>query len=239
MTSTTMLPDDPTVATTVTTLSTMREAPTEMSKAFLQIISKWLETMTPKYRPRLWIAINGVVLLISVTLLRLAIMAKEDSRALKFANEYYMVYNYGTTLIWCLESALSAFVLPVVLSPSQYSRARIRRASIPGDDYDEEEYNKKKIEDCQSTLLNIQFALSAYFVGDSMVVLWRFKWKKEDIDIIMVEVVLNCFAYSVGLITTVQFYRRSQKQRRSSMVDSQASLNHEVFTDVETTMLLS
>jgi hypothetical protein len=236
-----MLPDDPTTPTAAaTTLSTMRYTIVEKSKAFLQIINKWLEQMTPKYRPRLWIAINGVVLVTSVTLLCLAILAKEHSRALEFANEYYMVYNYVTTLIWCLESALSAFVLPVVLSPSQQqSRDRIRRASLPSDAYDEEAYHKKKIENCQSTVLYIQFALSAYFVGDSMVVLWRWKWKEEDIDIIMVEVVLNCFAYAIGLISTIQFYRHSQKQRRSSVVDSQASLNYEVFADEETTLLLS
>lgn len=200
-------------------------------KSFVKIVSQWLATMTPKRRPRLWIAINSLALIASILLLGITIYTDDDSRAVELADQYYLVYNFGTTIIWCLESALSAFAVVV---PNSNNR-RIESGTSETNESAAPDDKKKRF---QSLLVIAQFALAFYFVGESIVLLWRWKWEQEDIGIIFSVVVLNCVAYSIALASTVKLYCRDQQQRESLMNNSNTSLNHDLVEN-ETTLLLA
>mmetsp|Transcript_25978 Transcript_25978/g.36617 ORF Transcript_25978/g.36617 Transcript_25978/m.36617 type:complete len:175 (+) Transcript_25978:35-559(+) len=65
-----------------------------------------LAGFVPEKNPPFWIVVNGLCLLFSVVLLVLILIAEEESRGKKFAKRCYLLYDFVTTLVWCVEVGL-------------------------------------------------------------------------------------------------------------------------------------
>ena len=125
----------------------------------------------PSNAPRFWNAINAFVFLWSF-LLSIELGSSNKISALERLEDvrYYLVWNFGTTLIWASEVTLNCLAAK---SSSQHSSS----------------WPKENVQ------LLIELILALYFTGDSIYMLRKWKQQGEDLDGQLVDTVLNSLAY--------------------------------------------
>lgn len=140
--------------------------------------------MTPDQRPLMWSIINGICFTYSLALFVIVLHYDEGSKVVKLADQNYLFYSFLTTIVWCLESTLNAFV--------------------------------GNAED--SLLLYFQFILAVYFVGDSASLLYEWKWKDQELEVVVLDTVVSGVSYFAALISTWGLYQR-RKEYDSSLLE--------------------
>ena len=125
----------------------------------------------PSNAPRFWNAVNAFVFLWSF-LLSIELSSSHKISALERLEDvrYYLVWNFGTTLIWASEVALNC------LAGSSQQRSRSSWAK-------------------ENVQLLIELVLALYFTGDSIYMFRKWKQQGEDLDGQLVDTVLNSLAY--------------------------------------------
>lgn len=69
-----------------------------------------------------------------------------------------------------------------------------------------------------STLLYyLQFLLATYFVGDSAAVLYQWKWKQQESEVVILDTVVNAFSYLAALMSTWDIYHRRKEYDYASL----------------------
>jgi hypothetical protein len=150
-----------------------------MRPNFTKMMENWknaLRSLTPSSHPLIWAFVNGVCLTISALLLCIDLYAEEYSKAIKLADKSFIVYDFGTTAVWCVEISLKA------LFPEQESRSM--------------------------SLLLFELVLAVYFVEDTATVLYKWQWKNQEIEIILINVIVNLVGYLVEFIDCLKGYKK-------------------------------
>lgn len=151
---------------------------------------KWLQGMTPDQRPLMWSIINALCVAYSLILFYIALHYDKGTNVVKLADQTYLFYSFFTTIVWCMESTLNAFV---------------------GNQED-------------SMLLYFQFLLSVYFLGDSGFLLYQWKWKEQELEVVVLDTVVSGISYVAALVSTWELYQR-RKGYDSSLLEQSERFN--------------
>lgn len=207
------------VTTTTGSMSTILHNVVMLTqKSFYIILDFTMDYLTPGRNPLLWIIINSFVVLYSLALLLLVAFYAEDEGkwALRMANQSYLVYDFSTTIIWVAETILGA---ATVIDATTAARAKRRKQS------GKQHHSAAIIHEepwkfsLPASILHVIIAL--FFLLDSFMTLVTWKWRKEDIVVDAMWVVLNLAAYTLVLLETLfhVFMSRRRRQRRDQFVD--------------------
>ncbi|CAB9520983.1 expressed unknown protein [Seminavis robusta] len=160
--------------------------------------------LTPGKNPLLWVIINAFVVMYSLYLLLLvANYAADDTRkALRLADQSYLVYDFSTTIIWVVETFLG------VATIVGEGRKECWKFSIP------------------ASMLHV--LVSLFFLWDSYATLDKWKWRQEDIIVDMFWVIMNLMAYLVVLAeTTYHFVQLRRRRHQYSQLDNHEHNGHD------------
>lgn len=118
-----------------------------------------------------WAVVNAFCLVASVVLLSLIVFCADDRPGKMLAKQSYLFYNLLTTVVWCWEVSLNLQRIHRQ-QQRQQSTALLR----------------------WTTYLELLFAV--YFCGDSIKVLVDWKYKKQSMTLIVIDLVVNMIGYS-------------------------------------------
>ena len=98
-----------------------------------------------------------------------------------FAQQTYLVYNFTTTIVWCIEAFFNSYVL--------YYQHRERQTNPHGD-----------IPTSKKLSTYVEWIVAIYFLLDSLHELYKWKFTKQDIDVITISVVITFVVYLYRLV---------------------------------------
>ena len=161
----------------------------------------------PQGNPSIWFVINITCLTASfVTLVDLLVASDYDLSERPTAQALYLLWNFGTTAVWCAEIGLSAAF--IVLQQQQQESTSSSWNAIGWD---------KRLE----------LLLALYFTADSAHLLWKWKIKKQKLDEELGDACLSLLGYFYTSYETYQQKRQRQQEGSSeeqSTVDESTSL---------------
>ena len=132
--------------------------------------------------PYFWLSANFACLLLS--LLDIVLIALGPDRPGEHvARQFYLVYNFLTSIIWCLDIGCGVF-------------GNVR-----------EDLERRKI------IAYGELIVVVYFLLDSLVVVIKWKMPKHDhTDGMLIDCIINAFAYAFATYTLVSTIVRDRKQ---------------------------
>jgi hypothetical protein len=135
-----------------------------------------------------WTILNLIAFTASAFLAVDLVAASSAGMDRRGAAAFYLVWNFGTTILWISEVSYRAF--------------EWRKAART-----DESSNNLNL---SSVALIVEWSLAILFTFDSIHVLIKWKLRKEDIDADMVEVVLNTLGYAYLSIAMFRGYSGSR-----------------------------
>ena len=133
----------------------------------------------PERYPFGWLMVNLVCLVATSVTLGDMLIATDDLSERPRAAALYLVWNFGTTIIWLVEVGLSIALLQ--------SREQERRVS----------WEKP-----------VELILAIYFTFDSLHLLWKWKVQKQDIEEELFDVSVNLLGFLFISYDTYTTYRK-------------------------------
>jgi hypothetical protein len=150
----------------------------------------------------LWTILNLIALATSGSLLVDLVVASEDPTERPGAASFYLVWNFGTTLLWVTEVSFRALAWrKAIRTPEVLARRRIR-AGIA---------------------LIVEWSLAIYFTFDAIHLLRKWKLQKEDFDADTIEVFLNTAGFAYISIASYRDYLGSSAEGQYAQVQGAES----------------
>ena len=148
--------------------------------------------------PYFWLSANSLCLLLS--LLDIVLIALGPDRpGDHFARQFYLVYNFLTSMIWCLDIGCGVF-------------GNVRE-DLNREDSSEKESKRRKI-----TAYG-ELIVAVYFLLDSLVVVIKWNMPKHDhTDGMLIDCIINAFAYAFATYTLASTMRRDRKQSEDGYI---------------------
>ena len=145
-----------------------------------------------------WLSANSLCLVLS--LLDIVLIALGPDRPGDyFARQFYLVYNFLTSMIWCLDIGCGVF-------------GNVRE-DLNREDSSEKESMRRK------TTAYGELIVAVYFLLDSLVVVIKWKMPKHDhTDGMLIDCIINAFAYAFATYTLASTMRRDRKQSEDGYV---------------------
>lgn len=140
---------------------------------------------------------NWIAFIASAFLAVDLISASGNGMERKGAAAFYLVWNFGSTVLWVSEVSVESVAWMK------------NNNSIWTTGYDE---SRSRL-NVSTTALIGELLLAIWFTIDSIRLLFKWKLKKEDIDADMVEVILTTFAYAyMSIVTSREYYSKTNAQ---------------------------
>jgi len=140
----------------------------------------FLQQWSPNHHPKAWFAVNLICAAASLALLLCLLWAVDDPLAMRpVAAALYLIYSFGTTVIWCVEIGLTAWD----------NTATSATGSL-------------------SWEIRIELALAVYFLVDSLQLLYEWRLLEQDPTINLVEAIFNFAGYLYVAFTCWRLYRQ-------------------------------
>mmetsp|Transcript_8920 Transcript_8920/g.19149 ORF Transcript_8920/g.19149 Transcript_8920/m.19149 type:complete len:189 (+) Transcript_8920:263-829(+) len=165
-----------------------------------------LKLYSPQKATYLWFIINAVCLFVSAALVVLVAHGPE-SRGDHFARQCYLIYNLGTSIVWCTEVALH------LLGDGE---------SDGGSGTGSNENESILVSRREKLAKYVELVLAAYFVLDSAYVVARWKMKLDHTSAMLGDLVVNVLVYAWATVVTwrltkrdMDYYERIDSEARS------------------------
>mmetsp|Transcript_15864 Transcript_15864/g.18083 ORF Transcript_15864/g.18083 Transcript_15864/m.18083 type:complete len:184 (-) Transcript_15864:102-653(-) len=146
-------------------------------------VGQWV----PSRNPSKWIIINLSLLLYSLIISFSIVVALRENDEKPTAATLYLVWNFSTTLAWCIETGLESWW-------SYDTYCNISTSTLPGDSEFSNRTTlqiwwKEKKEEM------IELVLAIYFLIGSSMILWKLNIKKENVEEELNDVAISILAY--------------------------------------------
>ena len=155
----------------------------------------------PEENPLIWCFVNLLCLLFSLETLANLLLSTQDLSERPTAKGLYLIWNFGTTLVWVTEVSLSVAF--------QRQNQQQRRQSLS--------WEKR-----------IELLAAIYFAWDSLHLLWKWKIKKQDLDEEIWDVCINTLVFLYAAYETYTKFRASKQQEvygeRQTTIDETSAL---------------
>lgn len=143
--------------------------------------------------PYFWLSANSVCLLFS--LLDIVLIALGPDRpGDHFARQFYLIYNFLTSIIWCLDIGCGVF-------------GNVREDLDRDGKSSEKESKRRKI------MAYGELLVAVYFLLDSLIVVIKWKMPKHDhTEGMLVDCIINAIAYAFATYTLTGTIRTGRQQ---------------------------
>ena len=128
---------------------------------------QWLLSLAPEVNPVGWLTVNLICLGAGLVALVDNLEATEDLSERPTATALYLVFNFGTTIVWLAEVGLSLYLLQ--------SREEARLAT-----------SGSKI---------IELPVATYMTANSLDLLWQWKIQKKHIEEQLFDIIISVLSY--------------------------------------------
>ena len=156
-----------------------------------------------------WTVINAILCVWSLLLLYQILWTSQSPTDRLYGERLYLIWNFGTTLVWCLEVGWTMRIKSQDNNDDNRNRRQDGRAASAAATTT---WSWCPSLDC------IQLLIAIYFLLDSLHLL--IKWKvKGDIDEELFDVIISSVAYLGQLVHTGRSWYRGQKEEEEE-VDS-------------------
>lgn len=171
----------------------------------LQRIRLWLNEHSPTSKPREWLVVNALVLVMSIAMLLIACLAPDDPDWVAEFKQDYLVYNLFVSLLWFLEVAPEAFPVTedgveegaaAAATPESFSNGGVEEGAAAADRGADVRIGIRGITEKIPVHL-LHFLVAATFLSDAVVALCTFRWENESVAVIVCDLILNLVAYAV------------------------------------------
>ena len=143
----------------------------------LTLMDDWMIQWSPKRHPRGWLVVNLVCLVASLALAaNIVLFFRDDPELRPVGAALYLLYNFTTTLIWCVEIGLTAWEQQAEFSSSSSSwlSRLLRNTTWP---------------------VRLELIVAVYFFADSLHLLWKWRLTKNKLEAGLWDAMIGSVAY--------------------------------------------
>ena len=145
-------------------------------------------SIAPIKAPKLWTLINAICLIWSIILAIDFTYSETPSPLNELSNKHaYLVWNFGTTIVWLIEVGLNAYEIELTFFDVLY------------------------FHDFEDILMFFELLLALYFTTDSLILF--VKWQHADFDSndSIWEAITNCVAYCFAMVKIQMDYPKRKE----------------------------
>mmetsp|Transcript_9938 Transcript_9938/g.12520 ORF Transcript_9938/g.12520 Transcript_9938/m.12520 type:complete len:176 (-) Transcript_9938:118-645(-) len=170
-----------------------------------------LQNWVPSQSPETWIVINTVCFIYSLLLSFYIVQALGDLGERPSAQASYIIWNFGTTLVWCFEAGIESWW--------NYRMIVVQRQN------DSQKISWWRAATSSGNIANlIELLVAVYFSIGSAVLLWKWAITGENLNERLLDVVTNLVFYFYAMV-------RDFVRLHSILRDDR--LKNEMYTQIE------